>query len=76
MVNKRRLAQNHGLLTSKAESVIETKALTESKGKTSVTLLFLQDILCSVAVTFSPCEFLSQVLFCVTRKQVYLSGDP
>lgn len=29
----------------------------------------------SVAATLSPSEFLSQVLFCVTRKQAYLS-DP
>ena len=48
--------------------MIETKALLESKWKTSVTLLFLQDMLRSVAVTFYLCEFESQVLFSVAGK--------
>lgn len=48
--------------------MIETKALLESKWKTSVTLLFLPDTLCSVAVTFYLCEYESQVQFSVAGK--------
>lgn len=53
MLSKRRLIQNIGLLTSEAERVIETKALPESKEKTSVTLHFLQEY-CAVLQLPSP----------------------
>lgn len=74
MLSQRRLIQILVLLISKAQRVIETKALIESKWKTSVTLLFLPDTLCSVAVTFYLCDYESQVQFSVAGKLSVLAA--